>query len=876
MLNGRVLIALAALAAGLGVGWWSEAWWELLARSAAGDSSTSLPFVPIAWACAGLGVLVGRRVGGGTELAACRWWGGAAFVALLGARLSGGVLEAAAPGAAAFCAAAGLGAVCQASGWWWAGLAAAWGAGPEVLGATRASVGLGAAALLGAAVLAGSASTPRCDGPTRTERPALNEILAGLLAGACVGFAGTVVVSCAWQASVVGTATPAQVVAWLSGGAALGCAALAVTRGVEARGALAALLALGAAAGVWSIARGAGPHVAAALLGGAGGLCVVRSAGPALFGGMAVGSLFAGDPRSLALLPACGTIAAAAAALCAGRPRAGTAVRRPRLVLLLASLLALPTPWLLPAPVPFPRGDLAGRYDGSAGVPSIDSEVRIDGYAGLDSRALQPIAFRAGRLAAAMHPAARSVVSLSTVDGAAVAGLLASTGAARQVCVVSPAFETWAQARRTAAAAAAGGSVAEIVGGDELDWLSRHEAAWDLVVIGPPDPPRRDESRRHGRAFAQAVRRALAADGVAVQWYALANMDWPAFQAAASAWLRVFPDARAFVASPGGAAPLVALVGGLSGGLPDAAAVDALLGARPSPSGPSAAVDVHDVYLADAWSLARAARAGEDAEEPVVSCWRDPSSGRQPSPQRAARNLRLLAALAAPLETASLAVRPADEKDDRRLGAELTARSAALVALLHAAAAGIELEAAVDGALSPDRVSALEAELHSALLAGWAAAGGHLDVRDALLERSLRLTRDDRWQAAAALLDGAGRVHPDGRLLGLQCLVLLELGDVERSLEVGLRARDLASEDRTVLVNLGSALVHAGRDEEGRQVLLAARRAYAPRPLPAQAGAALDVLERAPGAVQAATRLLERLPPGDRWKDVLRRLLSDA
>src|SRR5204862_265962 len=74
-------------------------------------------------------------------------------------------------------------------------------------------------------------------------------------------------------------------------------------------------------------------------------------------------------------------------------------------------------------------------------------------------------------------------------------------------------------------------------------------------------------------------------------------------------------------------------------------------------------------------------------------------------------NLRLLAGLSQPLDTTSFEARPVNDKENRRLGTELTARSAALTSLLLARAAWLQLSDAPPGSLSDGEREALEHEL---------------------------------------------------------------------------------------------------------------------------------------------------------------------
>lgn len=411
---------------------------------------------------------------------------------------------------------------------------------------------------------------------------------------------------------------------------------------------------------------------------------------------------------------------------------------------------------------------------------------------------------------------------------------------------------------------------------ETLRALGDRRGACALIVASPEEPGRPGAGARLSVEHHRVLREALAPGGVAVQWLPLYAMPWPAFASAAQAFLEVFPDARLFVVSLLADLPLVALVGGLGGGLPGVEAMDAVLARRPSPAGLGGAPDVHDLFLADGWTLLTRLRDAEPAT--LARPWPEFLSMRRfdDADVLARINLRLLADLAVPLDTASLRVRPAEELADRRLGMEFVARSSAARALLAARATALELRAARGGATSADEQRVLEDALHGLLVQAWRVAPGHLDARQSLLERALALTREDRWGRAAEFLDVSIGILPDGVLLGLQCGVLLELGRVDDAVHAGREAVALAPGDRTALLNLGSALLFAHEDDEARAALGRARAAFLPQPLPPLQVAALGLLEGEADSPALARALVDRLPPTEPWVDQLLRLLERA
>lgn len=583
-----------------------------------------------------------------------------------------------------------------------------------------------------------------------------------------------------------------------------------------------------------------------------------------------------------------GTVAALAVALLAlaFRPRAqGKVAAASRAVVDLATLGLLLTTLVAGAPeLPWrrepPEARLLATVEGLRGVstlvglPDGRAEPRRDGWplVGGESGALQ--LRRAGRLAAALKPDARQAALLLRDDGALLASLAALTPA--DVTCIEPdaalvvlqpdiAWEPGQDAR---------GAAPRLVVDEPRAWLLAHPRSQDLVVQNAFAPDGPGAQGWLTQEHFLALRGALREGGVAVVVLPLQRLPWPACAAAGAAFLQAFPDARLLVASLRGDAPLALLAGGLTHGLPGSAALDALLGAVPSAAGPNGAPDVFDLYVCDGWTLA--ARWRDETPATLAApraAWL--SAGRATdAPLLARLNLRLLADLAVPLETTSLQARPIDEKEARRLGAELTARSAALTGLLAARAAQLALDQAAPGELSDDQRAALEAELASALLHAWRSAPGHLDARDALLERAARLARDGRDEAAATLLDLAVQALPEPRLAGLLGGLLLRLERGDQALALLEPAHKAAPEDRVVSLHLACALLSAARDAEAHAVLEGAARVAAPGSLPAVPAAALGLLRGDVAAVAPAREVLRGLPGDDPWAGVLARLLG--
>ena len=504
------------------------------------------------------------------------------------------------------------------------------------------------------------------------------------------------------------------------------------------------------------------------------------------------------------------------------------------------------------------------------------ARLKLDGRFGQGGTQGALLARRLGRVAATFRPQAERALLLGLGMGHTLAGLAAVTPAAVE-CVEHNAqilaldLPVPFEAERMPP-----GGLPRILHADARAWLADHPRTYDLIVgdlFFPWMPGAGDLFSRE--AFLR-MRAALREDGVAVQWLPLHQMPWLAFASAANAFTEAFPDARLFIVSARAGSPLVALVGGLVKGLPRAEDVDALLARAPSSAGPNVAAEVWDLYLADSWTLQ--SRFRDSPTDTLDAPWVEILSlGRQDDEDQIARdNLRLLAGLAVPLDTASLQEPPSDEKANRRLGAELTARSRALSSLLFAHAALRTLRDAPPGSLAQADRDALAMDAANALLLGWSAAPGHIDVRDLLLEHANELTREERWETAGALLQTASNYLADPRLAGLLGGILLHEHHTEEALAVLEPARQQAPDDRTVLVNLGSALLIAGRDAEARTALEQARRNFPQGAMPPLQGAALALLEGDARAASLAQALLVKMPPGEPWAAVLRRLLEHA
>jgi spermidine synthase len=503
----------------------------------------------------------------------------------------------------------------------------------------------------------------------------------------------------------------------------------------------------------------------------------------------------------------------------------------------------------------------------------------VDGREALTGPAEARLGRRMGRLAAAMRPEARRALLIGRGPGHVLAGLCMTTAAQVECVEPSAALLALVSELPFPAGTKARGGPPGIVNAAPRTWLEQEARSYDLIVGGLVQPAAFGAGALLSREHFGAMRAALAEDGVVVQWFPLHRMGWPAFATVTNAFLDAFPGARLFTASLRSDVPLVALVGGLDRGLPGLERIDALLSASPALDGLAAAVDVLDLYVADGWTLMTSFRDEpmNTLGRPLAELLSQDAAGDET--WLATTNLRRLAQLSLPLDTSSLQRRPIEPKQDRRLGAELTARSAALTGLMIARAARVALFGAAPGELSDDEQTGLQEELETALMAGWSAAPGHRDVRDALLERATELAYAERHGAAAELLGAAHKLLPDARLGGVLGGVLLRLRSPEQALAVLDEARAISPEDRTVLVNLGGALAMLRRDDEAREAWIAARDAFAPGRLPPLQHTALALLEAGddlPTAREAAVLLRGAMPADDPWAELLGRLVEQS
>jgi len=527
---------------------------------------------------------------------------------------------------------------------------------------------------------------------------------------------------------------------------------------------------------------------------------------------------------------------------------------------------------------------LLGRHEGTHGLTDLvavqggSERLKLDGRFSLGGGGADVLARRLGRLAACLAPDAERALVLGMGAGHTLAGVRATTRA--RVDCVEHNRSIWqvGLAERAEGSEPVPGAppprapALPVQPADARLWVAQHPLTYDLVVGDLFFPWLSGAGDLLSLEHLRSVRRCLTKRGVFVQWLPLHQLPWQAFGSAAASFVQVFPSARLLVATPLSNEPLVALVGGLPQGLPGQDALNELLAPAPDSAGPLQWTGLVDAHVCDAWRLTERfdSRPRVTLARPVTEIM---SQGRADDEALLAhRNMRLLAELVQPLTTSSLARRPLDSRDNRELGRELQRRGVVLRLLLMARAATLE-RATVDRA-DPNqrpRLSDLDADIDHALLAAWSELPGHVATRLALLERSTELTGEQRWEDAATLLHGAlerGRDVPLAAMLGG---IFTRLGFLDEALELlrGARASGAAA-DRSLLLNLGAALLFAqAGDEQAREALEQALRLG---PLPPLHRAALGLLQGQPGAAAAGRAYADALGEGEAWGVVLRRL----
>lgn len=523
---------------------------------------------------------------------------------------------------------------------------------------------------------------------------------------------------------------------------------------------------------------------------------------------------------------------------------------------------------------------LLARREGPHGVVSLvattsgESRLKLDGRFGLGGSA-SALEWRMGRVSAGFAPGARDAVLLGVGRGHTLGGLAEVTDAT----LVGVERNGDVLALDLPLPLPPDAPSVDVVHADARAFLAARRDAFDLIVGDLFFPWMTGAGELFTVEHLLTVRAALRDDGVYVQWLPLHQLPWDAFASITRSVLQAFPDARLVVAQPLSPTPVVALVGGLGRSLPPSDAIDALYAAAPSPLGPNAAVELHDLAVCGAWTLVQAF---DDAplvtsERPVSELLSLRLDGRETF--LSLTNLRLLAQLAEPLTPADVTAGRADVTSDdaRAIVRELAARSTALRALLVARSA--ELALVDDLAMLQDEREGLEREIDGALLAGWGAFPRHLALRTAIVARAEALRDDGRTTQAGALLEQAHKTFPDDRVAGVLGGLLLQLGYDPEALTLleGTRGeRELSAlTDRTLLVNLGSALVRNERDADALEAFRRTRDVFGAEPLPARALMLLGVLEDDAASIAAARTLVTELDAGERWKTTIARLLFE-
>ncbi len=402
----------------------------------------------------------------------------------------------------------------------------------------------------------------------------------------------------------------------------------------------------------------------------------------------------------------------------------------------------------------------------------------------------------------------------------------------------------------------------------------------DLIVCAPVTPWKQGAGARLSLEHFERLRRGLTDEGLAIVWLPLDRMPWTVLQAVILSFLEAFPESRAFVATPLSDQPMLALVGGRAR-LPAAEDIDAMLVGRPDPFGPADAASVYGLAVADAWVLRQRMDGVDPATRTPLRVELASLSARGREGLVAAANLRLLAAMVQALDPSALERGPIDGREQRELAQEFGARAESLASLLRARAARLELLVTADDPVQdPDlwrnshEREGLDDDLDGGLLAAWTATPGHADVRAAILERAAQLQGRDEAGRMASLLEAALAHHGDVALATPYGGVLLMLGHDDTAVGILEWAQAVTPGNRAVLVHLGSAYARVGRDDEARETLHAARRAFGPDTFPPMPTLVLGLLEGDETARTYARSLIAQPDAGEAWTPTLKRLLG--
>lgn len=405
----------------------------------------------------------------------------------------------------------------------------------------------------------------------------------------------------------------------------------------------AVLLALGAACGLGTASLWGAPALKQALVQAGGGMAWALTAEAAIallaFGAptLVMGALFSllaaravagglGLGRALAfntlgaaaapalagvlLLPAAGP-KAALLAVCAGYVAlaAGRLWRQPRFGLVAGALAALAL-WAPPlAFVEVPEGgSLRLLREGAMGVVTVVRSadgvdvLRIDHKAQEGSSHAVVADARQALLPVLLHPGPRQALFLGL--GTGITASAAAADRALQVQVVELLPDVAEAARLFQPAWLAPAERLDVRVADARRHVRAGSASLDLVVADNFHPARSGSGSLYTVEHFAAVRARLKADGVFCQWLPLHQMDLPTLRSVVAAFLAVFPDANAMLATHSLETPVLGLV---AGPLPAPSLVQARLQST------TLELDPADFGLPDAWAVLGSFVAGPQA-----------------------------------------------------------------------------------------------------------------------------------------------------------------------------------------------------------------------------------------------------------------------
>lgn len=476
-------------------------------------------------------------------------------------------------------------------------------------------------------------------------------------------------------------------------------------------------------------------HLAAQLQ--AGGASFGRALGLNTLGACAAAPLF--GVLALPLLGAKGALLLIVAGylLLAWRRWRGPLLWTPTLALVAMALFAPPL-----AHVELPDGGRVVRYqEGVMAAVSVVEDgdgvrrLRINNRQQEGSSATRRVDGRQALLPLLLHPAPQRLLFLGL--GTGITASTAAADPALQVTAVELLPEVIAASAEFIAPGEPG---PRMLAADARRYVRASGERYDLVIADNFHPARSGSGSLYTVEHYAAVRERLADGGRFCQWLPLHQLDLDSLRSIVQAFLRVYPDAQALLASNSLETPVLGLLGGREPLRFELAAVEARLAAATAPSPARYGIeDAHALlgsFVAGPAALrdfAGTAAANSD-DRPVVA-YRAPRLLYAPDSRPRDRLIALLAALS--IAPDQVLAAGSDAAQARRLAAYWQARDRFIVL-------GRDVRPSGD-------VDALLARIGGPLLGLLRASPDFRPAYDPLLQMATALAASDAPQAAALL-----------------------------------------------------------------------------------------------------------------------------